>query len=82
MEDKSELSNGISSERLNLILALCAILISAASFYATYLQADSAEKQVKAMTLPLIQFTSGSWDSGEKISKLTLGLKMRALAPK
>ena len=59
MEDTTELSNGISSQRLNLILALCAILISAASFYATYLQADSAEKQVKAMTLPLIGSDEG-----------------------
>lgn len=49
-----------SAERLNFIIAMCAILISAASFYATYLQADAAEKQVKAMTMPLIQYGHGN----------------------
>ena len=33
-----------TTERLNLIFALCAVLISGASFYATYLQASAAEK--------------------------------------
>jgi hypothetical protein len=60
-----------SSEKLNFIIAVCAILISAASFYATYLQADAANKQVKAMTLPLLQFGSGNWDDEEKQNKLT-----------
>lgn len=49
-----------SGERLNFIIAVCAILISAASFYATYLQADAANKQVKAMTLPMIQYGHGN----------------------
>jgi len=49
-----------SGERLNFIISVCAILISAASFYATYLQADAANKQVKAMTMPLIQFGHGN----------------------
>ncbi|TPH18613.1 hypothetical protein [Litorilituus lipolyticus] len=52
--------SGFSSQKLNLTLALCAILISAASFYATYLQANAAEKQVKAMTLPLLQYGTGN----------------------
>ncbi len=42
------------------MIAFCAVLISAASFYATYLQADSAEKQVKAMTFPLLYFDHGN----------------------
>ena len=53
---------GITSQRLNFILAVCAILISAASFYATYLQASAAEKQVKAMTLPLVQYETSNLD--------------------
>jgi len=61
----------ISAQKLNFIIAVCAILISAASFYATYLQADAANKQVKAMTLPLLQFGSGNWDEVEKQNKLT-----------
>jgi len=47
-------------ERLNFIIAVCAILISAASFYATYLQADAANKQVKAMTMPMLQYGHGN----------------------
>jgi len=53
-------SSRTSGERLNFIIAVCAILISAASFYATYLQADAANKQVKAMTLPMIQYLHGN----------------------
>ncbi|MFC1690280.1 hypothetical protein ACFL07_11610 [Pseudomonadota bacterium] len=58
----------VSSERLNFIIAVCAILISGASFYATFLQANSAEQQVKAMTWPLIEFTHSNFDveTGEK----------------
>jgi hypothetical protein len=64
----------ISSEKLNFIIAVCAILISAASFYATYLQADAANKQVKAMTMPLLQFGSGNWDEKDKENQLTFSL--------
>jgi len=59
--------SGFTSQKLNLTLALCAILISAASFYATYLQASAAEKQVKAMTLPLLQYETSNLD--EKTNK-------------
>ena len=64
----------ISSEKLNFIIALCAIFISAASFYATYLQADAANKQVKAMTLPLLQFSTGNWNSEQKQKRITFTL--------
>jgi len=53
---------GFTSQKLNFVLAICAILISAASFYATYLQASAAEKQVKAMTLPLVQYETSNLD--------------------
>lgn len=60
-------------DKINFIIALCAILISAASFYATYLQADAAEKQVKAMTFPLIHFEHGNVnDNDEEEIQLTL----------
>ncbi len=49
-------SKGFTEQKLNLTLALCAVLISIASFYATYIQASAAEQQVKAMTLPLLQY--------------------------
>lgn len=74
-------AKGISAEQLNLIVALCAILISAASFYATYLQADSAEKQVKAMTLPLIQFSHGNYDEIQEKNTLKMNLKNAGIGP-
>jgi len=72
---------GLSSEKLNLVIALCAILISAASFYATYLQADAAERQVKAMTLPLIQFSHGNWDKIKQSKTLQFSLVNGGVGP-
>ncbi len=66
---------GLTAETVNLVIAGCAILISAASFYATYLQANAAEKQVKAMTLPLIQFTHGN-HSPER-NQLAVGFSLK-----
>lgn len=72
-ESINKKSNKSSSERLNLIIAVCAILISGASFYATYLQADAANKQVKAMTLPLIQFAHGNtFGDGDRVVNFSL----------
>ncbi|BBM00735.1 hypothetical protein [Microbulbifer sp. GL-2] len=52
----------IDQQKLNLIIALCAMMISIASFYATYLQAKAANKQVKIMTMPVIQFSQSNYD--------------------
>ena len=38
------------------------MLISAASFYATYLQAQSSERQVKAATWPYLYWYNGNYD--------------------
>lgn len=69
------------SEKLNFVLALCAILISGASFYATYLQANSAERQVKAMTLPLIQFSHGNYDQENDETVIDFELKNAGIGP-
>ncbi|TDR20482.1 hypothetical protein [Marinicella litoralis] len=69
-----------SPERLNFIIAVCAILISAASFYATYLQADAANKQVKAMTLPLIQYGHGN-AMGDDEKVINFSLKNAGIGP-
>ena len=69
----------ISSEKLNFIIAVCAIFISAASFYATYLQADAANKQVKAMNMPLLQFSTGNWNSELKKRQITFTLRNAGL---
>lgn len=72
---------GFTSQKLNLTLALCAILISVASFYATYLQANAAEKQVKAMTLPLLQFATGNVNSDTKESVLEFSITNNGVGP-
>jgi len=74
-------NSGFTSQKLNLTLALCAVLISVASFYATYLQASAAEKQVKAMTLPLIQQYSGNYDNEAKAKIITFYLENAGVGP-
>ncbi len=69
-----------SGERLNFIIAVCAILISAASFYATYLQADAANKQVKAMTLPMLQYGHGN-AMGDDEKVINFSLKNAGIGP-
>lgn len=49
-------------DSINLMVAVCAVLISAASFYATYVQSAAAERQVKAETWPYLQINSGNYD--------------------
>lgn len=72
---------GLNSERLNLVLAVCAILISGASFYATYLQAESAENQVRAMTLPLVRFEHSNFDSELNERAVTFSLNNSGVGP-
>lgn len=72
---------GFTSQKLNLTLALCAILISIASFYATYIQASAAEQQVKAMTLPLLQFSTGNVNKETKESVLEFSITNNGVGP-
>lgn len=74
-------SNPIRILNLEITLALCAILISIASFYATYLQASAAEKQVTAMTLPLLNFGHGNYSSEEKRAKVTYFINNVGVGP-
>ena len=57
------------------------MLISVASFYATYLQASAAEKQVKAMTLPLLQYGTGNVDAETNESVITFSLTNGGVGP-
>jgi hypothetical protein len=74
-------SSGFTEQKLNLTLALCAVLISVASFYATYLQASAAEKQVKAMTLPLLQYSTGNVDAETNEPVITFSLTNGGVGP-
>jgi len=79
--NEESLTDGINSQRLNLILAICGIVIALASFYATYLQAEAADKQVKAMTMPLIQFGHGNHDSKLNIKSIGFELSNSGMGP-
>lgn len=73
--------NFTPSRRLNFIIAVCAIGISLASFIATYFQAQSEAAQAKAMTYPLIQFTSSNYDSERNQQQLKLVVKNQGVGP-
>ncbi|MDO8291001.1 MAG: hypothetical protein Q7T44_17440 [Parvibaculum sp.] len=74
-------SSRLTPQRLNFVIAVCAILISAASFYATFLQASAADKQVRAMTLPLIQFEHGNYDENLNQRGIYFRLKNAGVGP-
>ncbi len=78
---KQEKDLFFTGERVNLMLALCAIIISAASFYATYLQANAAERQVKAATWPWLQFGTGNFNTAAKKWELTFELTNSGAGP-
>lgn len=61
-EQKKRLIKRPSQDHLNLVIALCAVLISAASFIATYVQSEASLNQVKAETWPYLQIDHGNLD--------------------
>jgi hypothetical protein len=78
---KSKQSFKIGKDTLNLVIAGCAVLISAASFYATYLQAQSEEKQVKASTWPYLQISSGNYDTANEEHKVYVRVQNVGVGP-
>ncbi len=78
---KSEHRRRISKDTLNLVIAVCAVLISGASFYATYLQAQSEEKQVKAATWPYLQISSGNYNLEDEEHRISILLENVGVGP-
>ena len=73
--DHPPVSNGSrrpSKDTLNLIIAVSAVLISAASFVAAYMQSDAAYRQVEAETWPFLQLDNGNIDGRERMIYLRL----------
>ena len=68
-------------DRVQLVIALCAILISGASFYATFLQAQAESLQVKAATWPYLQFDSGNVDNETGRFLVSMELANRGVGP-
>lgn len=61
MTDKGN-KRRFNKDTLNLVIAVSAVLISAASFYAAYVQSEAAQKQVQAETWPYLQLDHGNYD--------------------
>lgn len=57
----------LNKDTLNLVIAVCAVLISAASFYAAYVQSEAAQKQVQAETWPYLQLDHGNYDEEQML---------------
>lgn len=68
-------------DSINLMVAVCAVLISAASFYATYVQSTAAERQVKAETWPYLQINSGNYDIDKEELELYWHLHNAGVGP-
>lgn len=81
MDNDPQGSSFTPSTRLNFVIGVSAILISLASFYATYLQARSADQQVKAMTYPLVQFSTSNYDLAGREQAITLSLTNNGVGP-
>ncbi len=71
----------LDRDNVNLMVAVCAVLISAASFYATYVQSTAAERQVKAETWPYLQLASGNYDIEARELKLYMNLQNAGVGP-
>ncbi len=71
----------LDKDNVNLMVAVCAVLISAASFYATYIQSVAAERQVKAETWPYLQIRSGNYDLEAQERNLYLKIENAGVGP-
>lgn len=78
----------ISRSKMNTVLALSAIFISAASFYATYLQAKAAQEQVSAAnkqleieTWPWLQFSYSNFDLDAAQSTIRIDIRNSGTGP-
>lgn len=80
-QQNTQRNGWFTNERLNLFLALCAIIISAASFYATYLQANAAERQVKAATWPWLEVMTGNFNEEKNSEEITFYIKNSGSGP-
>ena len=68
-------------DKVQLVIAVSAVLISAASFYATYLQAQSEELQVKAATWPYLEVNTGNFDVEQNQERIYYKLRNSGVGP-
>ncbi|MBQ4863733.1 hypothetical protein J8L98_18790 [Pseudoalteromonas sp. MMG013] len=78
----------LTRSKVNTMLALCAMAISAASFYATYLQAKAsqqqvaaAERQLKAETWPWLKMGYSNFDINEEQQTINMNIQNSGTGP-
>ncbi|MEM9184761.1 MAG: hypothetical protein AAGB27_16510 [Pseudomonadota bacterium] len=81
MDDTPTTPTFAPTSRLNFVIGISAMVVSLASLYATFLQAGSAERQVKAMTYPLVQYSSGNYDVDKQEQALSMRLINNGVGP-
>jgi hypothetical protein len=79
---------GLTRSKINSMLAVCAIVISAASFYATYLQAKASQEQVaaakrqlKAETLPWLKMGYSNFDINQEKQYININISNSGTGP-
>lgn len=77
----TERKKWLDKDNINLMVAVCAVLISAASFYATYVQSTVAETQMKAETWPYIQISSGNYDLEKEQRRIYVTVENDGVGP-
>lgn len=70
-----------SVDRLQLVIAVAAILVSVASFYVAYLTSQSEAQQVKAATWPYLQFEHGNFDEPTATHRVSAVLLNSGVGP-
>lgn len=85
---KREPRRGLTRSKINSMLAVCAIVISAASFYATYLQAKASQEQVaaakrqlKAETLPWLKMGYSNFDINQEKQYININISNSGTGP-
>lgn len=77
----NEKKKRFDKDTLNLVIAVSAVLISAASFYAAYVQSVAAQRQVQAETWPYLQLDHGNYDDEERIRNLYVKIINAGVGP-
>jgi len=78
----------LTRSQINSMLAICAIIISAASFYATFLQAKASQEQVaaakrqlKAETLPWLKMGYSNFDINQEKQYININIANSGTGP-
>jgi len=78
---KNKDNRRFNKDTLNLVIAVCAVLISAASFYAAFVQSEAAQKQVQAETWPYLKLDHGNYDEQDMLRNIYIKVINSGVGP-